>query len=307
MLLQKYRPNSLEGIVGNRFAAQQLKRAIVNSQKVVLTGPPGCGKSLALQIIAKEMKYHLQDEDPEDLLKSSKQRSMWYNGKILVADLDAWGAKECLELKKCSWPVVFVAADIYDRKLLTARKAVPTIIRFKKIGWSDTVNFLEKICRQEDIIYDRPSLGEVAKIADGDLRWCLLILEGAGKVDANFVKQLDKEKVQGIFDVLDSLFIKKEVSARIEDLPWVLANLAECYNGANLAFAYDCVALADYFRAKPGGYFESFLSLLPRSVVRPQYKTPMWIGRNNSELREIAAQAHCSFRKSASYKFLLED
>jgi len=305
MLLQKYRPQSLSGIAGNSLAAQQLRRSVSSCEKVVLTGPPGCGKSLALQLICREMKYELLDEKPEELLKASKQRSMWYNGKVLIADLDAHDAKECLELLKCQWPVVFLAGDIYERRLLAARKSIPKIIRFRKVGWADMLGFLEKVCKQEGVIYDRASLSEVARIADGDMRWCLLVLEGAGKIDSEFVAQLGKEKVQGIFDVLDDLFSKRDVAAGPEDMPWIIENLAECYQGSSLAFAYSCAALADYFRAKPGDYFSSFLALLPRASFKPQYKTPMWIGRGSAELREIAAKAHCSAKKAKSYSFLL--
>jgi hypothetical protein len=305
-LLQKYRPRTIEGIAGNRLAAQQLKRAVVGAEKAVLTGPPGCGKSLALQIIAAEARCELLDESPDDLLKASKQRSMWYSGKILVADLDMWDPQECLELLACPWPVIFTCGDIYERRLLAVRKTVKNVVRFKKVGWSDTVGFLEKACRQEGIFYDKESLGEMAKIADGDLRWCLLVLEGAGKVDAEFVAQLGKEKVQGIFDVLDDLFARRDASAGPEDMPWIVENLAECYQGTNLALAYSCIALADSFRGKPGDYFSSFLALLPRSSFRPQYRTPLWIGNGSAELKALASMTHCSAKKARSYNFLLE-
>lgn len=305
MLLQKYRPKSLDGIIGNRLAAHQLRRHILAGDKAVLTGPPGCGKSLALQLIAKELRYELLDESPEDLLKASGQRSLWYNGKILVADVDIFEPQEALGLLKAPWPVVFVTGDIYERRLLPLRKAVANIVKFRKVGWADTLNFLERVCRQEGIAYDRASLGEAARLADGDLRWCLLMLEGAGRVDAEFVARIGKEKVTGIFDVLDTLFSKSGVLAGAEDLPWIVENLPECYSGGSLAFAYRCIAAADAFKRRSDDYFVSFLSLLPRSPVRPQYKVPSWAGNGFAGMKEIAARAHCSVNKARSYAILL--
>ena len=55
-LYRKYRPSSLDEIVGNEIAIKSLKSEIENGSHVfLLTGPAGCGKTTIARIMAKEV------------------------------------------------------------------------------------------------------------------------------------------------------------------------------------------------------------------------------------------------------------
>ena len=58
--VEKYRPETLEDVVGNKFAIDQLKSIVKfgNMPNLILVGPPGTGKTSSVMCMARQM---LQD------------------------------------------------------------------------------------------------------------------------------------------------------------------------------------------------------------------------------------------------------
>ena len=55
-LYRKYRPETLEDMVGNEATIKSLKKELENgSHTFLMTGPAGCGKTTLARIMAKEV------------------------------------------------------------------------------------------------------------------------------------------------------------------------------------------------------------------------------------------------------------
>ena len=55
--VEKYRPETLEDVVGNKFAVDQLKAIVKfgNMPNLILVGPPGTGKTSSVMCMARQM------------------------------------------------------------------------------------------------------------------------------------------------------------------------------------------------------------------------------------------------------------
>ena len=55
--VEKYRPETLEDVVGNKFAIDQLKAIVKfgNMPNLILVGPPGTGKTSSVMCMARQM------------------------------------------------------------------------------------------------------------------------------------------------------------------------------------------------------------------------------------------------------------
>src|SRR3989344_3951151 len=120
MLIEKYKPEKIEEMA-NKLAATELKSLILKNGKVILSGSTGTGKSLSLQIIAKEMKYeiiNITGNTIKNCKDMAKQQSIFYKGKIFVIELDDMRSLESIEnfTKESNFPVILNADDIYQRK-----------------------------------------------------------------------------------------------------------------------------------------------------------------------------------------------
>lgn len=304
MFLEKYRPKSIAVMVGNRFQASELKRAIAGwkcGSALILSGPPGCGKSLAIELVAKELGFEVVAGTFDDLLAASRQTSIWARGKVLVGDLDydvSAGDVAAL-VKESSWPVVLVTGDIYQRNLAELRKdRRMSVISFQKIGEAELAGLLKQVCDAENIVCSERALYELAQRSDGDVRWGLTALESLKVVDAAGVQELDKDRIEKIFGMLDAVFQRRADFDASELFAWIAENLPERYSGAELAQAYRCVATAARFqRSGLDKHSQELLKLLPVSRISAQYRPPRWLNTRPAAL----AGVHCSAKKARAY------
>lgn len=306
MFLEKYKPKTVSGMIGNRLQANDMKRAISGWKRgsaIVLSGPPGCGKTLAIELVANEAGFEVVGGVLDDLLAASVQRSMWSRGKVLVADLDAdvsvGDASRLIE--NSAWPLVLTTSDIYQRHLIELRKAPSIkIIQFYKVGVAELAGFLKKVCASEEIDCDERALYELAQRSDGDVRWALLALESLERVDSEAVAELEKDKTERIFDRLDAIFRRRQVAdADIDSLfPWIVENLAEHHGGERLAHAYRCIAVASRFRRLGlDRQAQAAIALLPQSYASVKYMWPRWINSSETTVEGV----HYSARKARPY------
>lgn len=257
MLLNKYKPEKIEEMV-NKEAAREIKDLIFGKKKFIITGPIGSGKSLSLEIIAKEMRFeliHIIDEifDSPEIVK---QRSIFYKGKIFVADLDAIRSVDKLEtfIKDCPFSVVLSADDIYQKRYYDIRKKFP-LVKFRKISDIYLMNIIKRICSRENIIYSEIALGKLIAMYNGDVRAVLITLEciKSEGITQDSIKSIEECKSLNVFDVLTEVFngdFKKSktlLSNMDSDiLPWIEENVID---GKSLE-AQELVAKADLYRTR---------------------------------------------------------
>lgn len=310
MLLEKYRPKTVSGMVANRLPALELRRSISAWKRgcaIVLSGPPGCGKTLAIHLVAAEFGLEVVFGDADDLLAASRQSSILRRGKVLVGDLDAgMSSNDAFRLiEESRWPVVLTTEDIYERSLVQLRKDRRIkVIAFQKAGTSELTAFLRRVCAAEGIPHSERALFELAHRSDGDIRWALIALESLKSVDMQSVENVDRDRIEKLFCMLDAVFQRRDGDVDISELwGWIVENIPERYAGAELAQAYRCMAAASRFqRFGLNRHAQEILRLLPQSGLRTPYKSPRWANGG-----AVAVEgAHCSLRKAAAYKQLIK-
>ncbi len=335
MLLEKYKPEILGEFLGNREQISAIKAWLRNWKKgsaLMLAGQSGCGKSLAVELIAKESGYELlkshADEkrshnEFEGVIKSSQQRSLIHKNKIiLVDDMEAMeSSKGIIELIKSSeHPVILIAADPYERSLAAIRKQC-RIIRFSKIRHETIAAFLKGICEKEGMNYSECAIGQLARTCNGDLRAALIDLDSGYSY---------RESEESVFNTLRIIFkasgmesvqtaINNSDKPVDELLLWIEENIAEEYRDAeDIAKAFDCLSKADITSARiirrQSWTLQKYLNTAIHGVAMSKknanrnfvnYMPPKLFARNN-DLSGAAKELHCSKKKAAEYKHLAE-
>ncbi|MBI5332444.1 MAG: Flp pilus assembly complex ATPase component TadA [Candidatus Aenigmarchaeota archaeon] len=257
MLLEKYKPVRIEEMV-NKAAAMELKDLLRVKKPFIITGPAGSGKTLALNILAKEMNYeiiHLVD----DMLKTpeiAKQRSIFYKGKIFIIELDSLRTLERLDdfAKQSAFPIVLSANDIYQKRYFELRKK-HKLVKFRKVSDIYLMNIVKKICLRESIPCSDMALGNLVSLYNGDIRAVLIALEclRAEGITPSSIKNLEECKFLNVFDVLLEVYngelrhAIRLLSNMDQDIePWIEENIID---GKSIA-ANELLAKADLFKTR---------------------------------------------------------
>ncbi|MEM1545824.1 MAG: replication factor C large subunit [Candidatus Methanomethylicia archaeon] len=237
--LQKYRPRTINEIVGNTNAVNQFadwvsKRLEDNVKKAALLyGPPGVGKSLTVQVYAEQFGFDLIELNASDV--RAKEQIMKIAGTVasqptlfggikrlvFLDEIDGINPAEdrgCVPaiidiINKSSCPVVLAANDPWIPELRPIRDLC-ILIRYNKIRSPTIVKFLKEICRKEGIVVEDRALTFIAEKADGDLRSAIIDLqiltEGRRYLRFEDLTWLPTRNRQyGVFDVLKELFWSK--------------------------------------------------------------------------------------------------
>ena len=157
MLVEKYKPKRLVEVVGQKIIIQKIIDYVKNwkpGKALLLYGPTGIGKTLMVEMVAKENKFNLieistSDKDvvsyvKEVLLPASKEGSLLNKKLILIDDIDSFNDRGLIAemikmIKESSGPVIMTANDAYESKLKTLRSYC-ILVRVNRIP----VNFIER-------------------------------------------------------------------------------------------------------------------------------------------------------------------
>jgi replication factor C large subunit len=196
----KHKPKKLSGIKGQDNSLNLLKLFIQNyarqkKKAVLLYGPTGTGKTLAIHLIAKEMNLEIVEINASDLRNSEeiekvlgtamKQKSLFYTGKlILVDEIDGIAGREDRGglntlgklIDDSFFPVVMTSnsgfesnTDDFDRKFSSLKKKA-MLIEFKQVDILTLTNILKEICKTESIKCDDNAVSMLARRSSGDVR-----------------------------------------------------------------------------------------------------------------------------------------
>lgn len=268
MLLEKYSPRSVSDCIGNKKQADEIRSFVRNFRRgkaLILSGPPGCGKSLAVLLVAKELgcelaEYSRLESDMKSFLKSMNQKSFFFKGKIVVADLDAEGERSMQELVNVSQhPVIFMAGNAYDYRI----RASCAIVKFQKINYLSIASFLRRVCEAEKIKYEEKALLHLARQCDGDIRSALIDLESAKEISYESIENsYQRSMEENIFNTLKVIFkttsmenVFSSIEASDMDsqqlLSWLHENVADEYeNIEDVSAAYESLSFADLFYSR---------------------------------------------------------
>ncbi len=266
MLLEKYRPRALRDVIGNAKQIAEIKGWLASWKKgdaIIVCGPPGCGKSLCVRLVAKELGYeivesHAADErgyaGMRDLLKAAGQKSLLQKRKLIFIDelemIDSIkGVTEIVN--ESPLPVVMATSNPYEQRLSQIRKRC-RLCRFEKIRYDSIAAFLRSICSRESIDCSDAAIMQLAKACNGDVRSAVIDLECRSGAAPMY-----RDKEENVFETLKILFktlnlgnskyaIDTSEKPPEELLLWIEENIPSEYGSADdIASAYDCLSKAD--------------------------------------------------------------
>jgi len=275
MLSKKYKPRTTEEILGNQKQVFEIKKWIKKNKKggaLIITGPPGSGKTLSVELIARELKYDLIKLDAGDfrnpenikkLLLSSQQKSLMSKGKIIFIDeldsVSSSGLKAVHELiKQSPYPIVTIVDDIYSRKLVNIKKKCD-IVKFYKIRQPSLMKFLKKIAEKEGIRTNDIILKKIVATSNGDVRAALNDLES---LSVNPGEDNYRDVENKIFETINVILkTKNPENVRIalknsnktldEIVWWLEENIKREYEKKEeLAKAYDALSRIDIIQTR---------------------------------------------------------
>ena len=199
----KYRPSTFEDVVGQ----QHVTRTLINSIKenkipsaLLFCGPRGVGKTSSARIFAREINnYSKEDElsfnifeldaasnnkadDIRDLIEKVRIPPQKGKYKVYIIDEVHMLSKhaENAFLKTLEEPppyIVFILATTEKNKILPTIISRCQIYDFNRIKEAEIVEYLNQICKKENIEFELPALNLIAKKSDGSMRDSLTILD----------------------------------------------------------------------------------------------------------------------------------
>jgi len=271
-LIQKYKPNKLSEFIDNKKALTDLISAVKNGDKVIIHGPTGIGKSLALELIARELNYNVLELNSSDM-RSKKhleskiipflsQRALFSKGRILVIDeLEGLGGKDRGAVTfiknivgKTHYPIILITTNLWSSKLISLRFALKNI-EFKKPSRSEVRNFLSMVSTKENLGISQEKINLIIENNKSDIRACLNDLE-AGLFE-------ERKKDESIFDALKVVF-RDEDEENVKNafdnvnnmqfgdyLHWLGENIPrEYYSPKEREDAYDALSKSNIFYSR---------------------------------------------------------
>ena len=198
-LYRKYRPSSLEELVGQGDAVQLIREQIKNgnlSHAYLFSGPRGVGKTSLARIIATtigcdpvfditeiDAASHNKVDDVREL-NDSVNFIASSPGKKRVFILDEVhmlsNAASNAFLKTLEEPpehVIFILATTEPERVIETIRSRTTQIAFKRIKNADIITSLEKISKAEKINLSKDVLEYIANQSDGSLRDAINLFE----------------------------------------------------------------------------------------------------------------------------------
>ena len=203
----KYRPQRFEDVVGQESITQTLENAIAKdhlAQALLFCGPRGVGKTTCARILAKKIndsdETAAQDndfsfnifeldaasnnsvEDIRNLIDQVRIPPQVGKYKVYIIDEVHMLSQAAFNafLKTLEEPpahAIFILATTEKHKIIPTILSRCQIFDFKRIGVTDTKNYLQKIAKTKGIQAEEEALQLIAQKADGAMRDALSIFD----------------------------------------------------------------------------------------------------------------------------------
>ena len=229
-----------ENKTGKKFS----KSENINARAVIISGPPGIGKTSSVRVLTKNKGYrtfelNASDKRNKDTINnsvgflmnnttlSSIDNSTMTKNIIIMDEVDGMagnedkgGIKALIDIvKKTKVPIIFICNDIYSPKLKSLLNYCYDI-RFNRPDRRQIVLRLMDICKKEGIFIDNQTLSYIVESFGNDIRQTINYLDlcSRTKRNVNDIKKnceevkKDKSVTVSSFDICKILLNKNETS-----------------------------------------------------------------------------------------------
>jgi replication factor C large subunit len=287
---EKHKPKAPEEMAGNGQAISEMKRLLSSWKQgtgIILYGPTGTGKTLLVELLAKDrgdFLVHLDASETmtgksieETLSTTSRQQTLFHRGKLILLDevdclsgrADRGASGGIVKLINGSkFPVIVCVNDIQEPKLRPVKKVCKRV-KLEKVERPEMVSFLRGVAKKEGISVSDEVLGGLARWSDGDVRSAILDFQMLclGKkvvTDDHFLSLGFRERKKGMDDVLTGLMRTPSLKANRMALwnadadsddvfLWLESNLFRTTSDpVFIADAYEKLSKADMLRSRVG-------------------------------------------------------
>ncbi|MGP8125972.1 MAG: AAA family ATPase [Nitrososphaerales archaeon] len=234
MWSEKYRPTSLDDMVGNEEAREKLivwlKRWKRGAKAALLVGPPGTGKTTCVHLAAEKLGLQLVELNASDTRTKERltkrigeviSSSSLFDSRTLIfldevdglAGRADYGAIEFIKdaVRKSENPVAMAANDPESdevRKL----SSVTSVIAFHRPPPEVVEAHLTRIAGNEGLSFEERDLAAIAKAANGDLRSAINLLQ-SGVVSAKDEEMTTSQAINAFFGAVDEKAALKALRA----------------------------------------------------------------------------------------------
>jgi len=288
----KYKPKTLKEVVGNKEAIQKFvewikswERGIPPKRAAFLYGPPGVGKTVTVEALAKDFKMELVEKNASDYRTeeavkrfaglASQYGSLFGARRIILFDeldgltgtADKGGVKAITEvIQTAQCPIVLIANNAFDPRFASLRNHC-LMIEFKKPSTTEVLRHLKAICLKEGIEAEENALKFIAQRSEGDIRSAVTDLQalaqGKKRLTYEDVAWLGfRDRQETIFTVLRMIIYgktcegaKRAVNMADVDVDmlfeWIYENVPNHLTDPHdLARAMDALSMADVYRGR---------------------------------------------------------
>ena len=232
--VEKYRPQTLDEVVGQDHIIQRLKRYIKdgNIPNLMFTGPAGVGKTTTALALAKSMlgEYWRQnflelnasdargiDTVRNDIKNFSRLKSVGAPFRIIFLDevdnmtKDAQHALR-REMEMYTKTSSFILSCNYSSKIIDPIQSRCAIFRFTPVKGHQIIKRLEYIAEEEGVKTSPAALESIVYFAEGDMRRAVNILQASSTIE----KEITEESVYEVISKAKPRDVRKIINSALE-------------------------------------------------------------------------------------------
>jgi len=209
--VEKYRPSTLDEIVGNELVIGRLKKYTLDKDlpNMIFAGPAGTGKTTSAIAISKQLfkdnaernflELNASDDRGIDVVRKTIKdfaRTLPLEAEYKIIFLDeadalTQDAQQALRrtMEKYTKTCRFILSCNYSSRIIEPIQSRCVVFRFKPLEKESVIKRLEEIARLEKIKVDAKALNAIFYVSLGDMRKAINILQACSALNNSIGEQ----------------------------------------------------------------------------------------------------------------------